>query len=636
MKILYKHLVKYIKSPPTIDELSERLFQLGHEHEIENDIIDLDLTPNRGDCLSLNGILRELRAFYDVILPSEFFLKEIEDFNFSFENKSKLACPKITFMKIEIDKQISEYKDELKDYFENLDNKNNNFFTDISNYISYETGQPTHCYDLNKINGKVYFEAIDYEKEFETLVDTKIKLVDKNYVFTINNEIINLAGIIGGKGTSCSNSTRSVLIECAYFHPEIIIGKSQKYDIKSEASHKFERGVDFESHEKTLRRFAYIVNQHSKIKRIQLVQYQFEEYQQKKIELNYSKINKILGTNEDSSKLIEYLEKLDIIVENNIASIPSHRNDIETLNDIAEEVARIIGYNNIIPTNISINNLNQIQSENPEQVIRSYLIENGFFEVINQPFTKTSEKDSIGIDNPLDSNKGFMRKNLKDSLIDNLIFNERRQKESIKLFEISDVYSLDTQIKKKRRLAIIGSGRIANNYELFQKKITRQYFEDLLNKVIPNIKQILVDIPRDQLNTKLNSKIVYLEIDIEIIETRHLNLKEASKIEPTFLNVSKISEFPSSIRDISFSIKDYKKMEDLENLMLKFEDSLIKDVFIFDYYKNDDKNEIKIGFRFIFQDKEKTITDKDIDKVYNKIINEALNIQSVSIPGYSP
>ena len=636
MKILYKHLVKYIKSPPTIDELSERLFQLGHEHEIENDIIDLDLTPNRGDCFSLNGILRELRAFYDVSLPSEFFLKEIEDFNFSFENKSKLACPKITFMKIEIDKQISEYKDELKDYFVNLDNKKNNFFTDISNYISYETGQPTHCYDLNKINGKVCFEAIDYEKEFETLVDTKIKLVDKNYVFTINNEIINLAGIIGGKGTSCSNSSRSVLIECAYFNPEIIIGKSQKYDIKSEASHKFERGVDFESHEKTLRRFAYIVNQHSKIKRIQLVQYQFEEYQQKKIELNYSKINKILGTNEDSSKLIEYLEKLDIVVENDIASIPSHRNDIETLNDIAEEVARIIGYNNIIPTNISINNLNQIQSENPEQVIRSYLIENGFFEVINQPFTKTSEKDSIGIDNPLDSNKGFMRKNLKDSLIDNLIFNERRQKESIKLFEISDVYSLDTQIRKKRRLAIIGSGRIANNYELFQKKITRQYFENLLNKVIPNIEQILVDIPRDQLNTKLNSKIVYLEIDIEIIETRHLNLKEASKIEPTFFNVSKISEFPSSIRDISFSIKDYKKMEDLENSMLKFEDSLIKDVFIFDYYKNDDKNEIKIGFRFIFQDKEKTITDIDIDKIYNKIINEALNIQSVSIPGYSP
>ena len=146
MKIAYKHLVKNIIGNPSIDEISDRLFQLGHEHEIEKNIFNMEFTPNRGDCLSLNGLLRDLSVFYDVKASQEIYNEELKMLDIDFENLSQDICPQISFLKLEIDSIPDQYKDYLNDYFIDLDLNKNNFFTDISNYISYENGQPTHCY----------------------------------------------------------------------------------------------------------------------------------------------------------------------------------------------------------------------------------------------------------------------------------------------------------------------------------------------------------------------------------------------------------------------------------------------------------------------------------------------------------
>ena len=142
MKVAYSHLVRNLKENPSKEMLSESLFQLGHEHEIEGEIFDIEFTPNRGDCLSINGLLRDLAAFYDVNLKQEIFGGEIKELKIDFENLAQDICPKISFLKIEIEKIPKKYKPYLNDYFEDLDLNKNNFFTDISNYLSYETGQP--------------------------------------------------------------------------------------------------------------------------------------------------------------------------------------------------------------------------------------------------------------------------------------------------------------------------------------------------------------------------------------------------------------------------------------------------------------------------------------------------------------
>lgn len=635
MKILYKHLNKYIKSNPSIEELSDKLFQLGHENEFCQDIIDLDLTPNRGDCLSLIGILRELCVFYDIKMPSNIFLDDIKELDFKFKNFAIEACPNISFLKIEIEDTISDYKDELRDFFVDLENNKNNFFTDVSNYISYETGQPTHCYDFEKINGKFSFKSTQDDHEFETLLDSKIKLKDENYVFAIDNKIVNLAGIVGDKSTSCSDNTRSVLVECAFFNPEIIIGKSLKYDIKSDAAHKFERGVDPNNQEKCLRRFISIIDKHAKIKNIELINYEYNKFELQKVNFDYTKINEILGTDKNKNELEEILSRLNINIINEVAYIPSYRSDIENINDIAEEVARVIGYDSILPKDLSIKNNVQSCEVSTEGIVKSYLNQHGFYEVVNQPFVAVNESDSIKIDNPLDSNKNFMRRNLRNSLIENLLYNERRQKDSIKLFEISDIYYKKNGLKKSRKIGIIASGRVANNYKYFQQKINNQYFKDIFKKIVPNLDCEIKNISREELSTKLKSEIIYLELDIKKIITENIEINENINNEIKHFSIKKVSDLPSSSRDISFSIKDFSRMIELQETMLTFQHNFLKDVFIFDYFKNEKNKEIKMGFRFIFQDDEKTITDNEVDQIFKDIVQKALGVKSVSIPGYN-
>ena len=175
-----------------------KLFQLGHENEINGDILDIEFTPNRGDCLSLRGLARDLGAFFRVNLNVEVCNKTIDPFNINFTNHSPKDCPNIYFLNLEISNDIKSYQPYLESYFRDLGIKKNNFFTDVSNYLAYEIGQPTHCYDYHKIGNSLEFKSAIVEKEFHTLLNNKIKLDQKNSVFFSNSEVINLAGIMGG------------------------------------------------------------------------------------------------------------------------------------------------------------------------------------------------------------------------------------------------------------------------------------------------------------------------------------------------------------------------------------------------------------------------------------------------------
>ena len=634
MKIAYNHLVGRIKENPSIDEISKSLFQLGHEHEIEGTVFDIEFTPNRGDCLSLNGLLRDLSVFYTVETNQDIYSDEINEFQLDFENLSPDACPRITFLKLEIDKNPNNYKEYLDSYFNDLNINKNNFFTDISNYLSYETGQPTHCYDLTKIKGKIVFSELDINEEFVTLLDKKINLTEKNAVFTLNDEVINLAGVVGGKNTSCSSETMSVLVECAFFKPEAIMGKSVKYDIKSEASHKFERYVDPNCHDMVMRRFIKIVSEHTNIKNVSIYSNEFELNEIHKIPVKVDKINSILGIKINKDQYLSYLIKLGFDINEEHISIPSYRNDINNQNDLAEEIARIIGYDNIPTDDLTIPKGNISKKSDIENKLKFFLLDQGFYEVINSPFVHNSSDESIKIDNPLDSNKEHMRTNIIDSLLENLTFNERRQKDSIKLFEISDIYTKnDNQIKKIRRLGIIASGRMGHNHEEFSKNINIKYLSDKFNSELPNENFNFKVLNREGLNTKIKNEIVVSEVDIDSFSPEILNYKHNSEPPKNFNQYFPISDLPNSKRDLSFSIKDYSSCEILKHYIMGFEDKLLKEVYIFDYFYNEKNEEIKIGFRFIFQSIDSTITETQVNDIIGVIINHTTNIKGVTIPG---
>ena len=300
-------------------------------------------------------------------------------------------------------------------------------------------------------------------------------------------------------------------------------------------------------------------------------------------------------------------------------------------NDLAEEIARIIGFNNIPVSKINIPKQIKKKEANIENKLKSLLIDYGFNEIINNPFVKAYSDQSIKVDNPLDSNREYLRTSLKCSMIDSLTYNERRQQDSIKLFEISDVYFSSGQ--KKRLIAIIASGRIGKNYQDFSNKINNKYLAKIIGEFTNQDTINIETISRDKMNSKINNHISYLEIETSSFNLNILDYQQIYKTPKSYQVYQPISEFPSSSRDLSFSIKDFDACKPLEDTVLSFSHEFIKDIFIFDYYKNENMKEIKIAFRFIFQSNKGTLKENEVNDVINTIIKQALSIKTVQIPG---
>ena len=630
MKIAYNHLSNLLLDKPSIEDVSKKLFQLGHEHEIEDSVFDIEFTPNRGDCLSLVGLARDLNVFYKTDINLTSYESEIPKLDLNFVNKAKDKCFAISFLQIEIEDTTDEYKDYLEDYFKDLKLNKNNFFTDISNYIAYEMGQPTHCYDFNHLNSDITLTSGISESNFQTLLGNKINIDESDLVFISNNKVINLAGIVGSMSTSCSKNTKKVLIECAHFSPESIMSKSVKYNLQSDASHKFERGVDPKSQEKVLRRFIKVIEDHAKIKEISLYKNVYHEFNELELDIDLNLINEILGIEDSEQSFKKCLSKLGFLFDKKI-KVPSYRNDITHQNDLAEEFARVIGYDNITKKSFRTS-LKTAKIHSPEENLRLFLIDNGFSEVINYPFSNKGESMSFKLDNPLDSNKKFLRNNLIDSLLSNLIYNEKRQKDSLKLFEISDIYLNDLDISD-RKLSIIVSGRQGHNFHEFNKLLDKKYLDKIFTKQGLNLKDDIFEISREKLDTKLKTKIFGLEISINKLNQNFINYKRLSMPRDNYVQYKSISEFPSSSRDLSFSIEDNSKIIEVINSLENLKIENLKDFFMFDYYENKDTNITKIGYRFIFQSFKKTLTDNEINNQIKVITDSILSIRSVSIPG---
>ena len=634
MKISYKHLSRHLINEVSIETISDMLFQLGHENEVQGNILDIEFTPNRGDCLSILGLARDLNALTPSHQELEIFNGELNPLKLGFTNIATNACNKISFLYLEVDQINNNYEDYLENYFSDLNINKNNLFTDVSNYVSYELGQPSHAYDFEKIVGEIKLKFLEDNIEFQTLLGKKINLQKGDLIFADDNEVINLAGLMGSQGTSCSQETKKVLIEFAFFQPDSLMGKSVKYDLNSEAAYKFERYVDPNLQEKSIRRFIQIISNHADISDMKMFSETFLDSPQRLIKFDARKINHILGTNISNQEIKEYLGKLSLEIADESIQIPSFRNDLETENDIAEEIARVVGYDNIIPSKLKINE-NYIGSHNLEKYVSDFLRKKGLNEVINSQFNGINEKNCIVVDNPLDSNRKYIRTNLKDSLLENLTFNEKRQKDSIKLFEISDIYLSDGsgQIEKKKMLGIIASGRIGYNRRDFSKKINKNFIQNIFCDFDEKLVDEILKIARNNVDSKSKDEIFYLEVELSRLAP-YFKDYELSNETNKFVKYSDISEFPSSTRDLSVLVGQIEDIQKVSKIIDDHNASILVDRFLFDFYENKEKNQIKVAYRLIFQSKENTLSDKDVDKEMNKMVLKIIEIKNASVPGF--
>ena len=644
MKIVYSHLLNFLEEKPSLEELSDKLFQLGHEHEIEGEVVDLEITPNRGDCLSLKGIARDLNYFYKADLDTEHYDADIQESNLVFENKAEDLCPNISFVEIEIEGKIKDYAPYLENYFKDLKLNKNNLFTDISNYLAYETGQPTHCYDASRINGPLVLEKRNKQEKFKTLLGSEIELKGENLVFTINDVAVDLAGTMGDESTSCSEDTTKVLVECAYFKPEEILGKARQYNLNSEASYKFERGVDFLAQEKVLRRFIAVVADHAQIKSLALKTEQ-RKVDRTKVKFDSDRLNQIIGTELTETEQKNYLNSLYFMTEDKVV-VPSHRSDVDQLNDLAEEITRMIGYDNIASKTLALPVKAKKIEANFEELCRDFLVNNGFFEVVNFPFNNNKDDSAISVDNPLDKQRSKMRVCITKSIKENVVFNQNRQKDSIKLFEFSDIY---TKNGNENKLAVIVSGKTNKNFKEFNAQLDYSYLKGLIKTIFSEIlgRELNFELDQSQ-NYDLYEKVYCNDLHIGRIGKLSKEFVGSKTKTPVFSfeiatnnlklptkKQSRISDYPASYRDLSFSLDNYENLEQLATLIKKYKESseLMVDCFVFDLFENKKQNLLKVGYRFKFQALENNITDEETEAVMNPLIKESLQIDGINIEG---
>jgi phenylalanyl-tRNA synthetase beta chain len=643
MKIVYSHLLNLLEQQPKLKELSDILFQLGHEHELDGEVFDMEITPNRGDCLSLKGLARDLNYFYQAkeLPKSDMTLPALE---LQFDNKAQDVCPNISFMQIEIEQVPTKYEPYLEAYFANLGIKKNNFFTDISNYLAYESGQPTHCFDQNTMQGHFSLAKNKLKTKFKTLLDTEIELTEENLVFSLDDTVISLAGIMGGASTACSANTTKVLVECAYFQPEEILGRARKYNLSSDAAYKFERGVDYLCQEDILRRFLQIVCDHTKVKTVSLYS---EQRKTALAEVSYdsAKLNAVVGINITEQEQLGYLSALGFQSGKNM-TVPAHRSDVDQLNDLAEEVTRMIGYNNIPSQVLALPVMAKKQKRSFEELVGNYLVNQGCFEVINNPFTDFEGKKAIAVDNPLDKQRAMLRTCLMNSIRTNIAYNLNRQKDSIKFFEFSDIYKTSGN---ERRFALAIAGRANKNAAEFNAQLDYAYLKGFLNSICNDILKVqptyeladkrgydfyeslslngvklggLGKVSKDTINSKVKTPVFACELTID-------NLAVPDN------QFTSTSDFPASYRDLSFSLSDLDKVGTLTRLVVDTTNGndLLTESFIFDFFQNKKLNLLKLGFRFKFQAADKSLTDEEIDQIMDKLISDSMALDGISIEG---
>jgi phenylalanyl-tRNA synthetase beta chain len=628
---------------------------------LENDnILEIGLTPNRSDAMSHYGVARDLKAFYDfksikskLILPSVNNFESVKlDDNFKITIEDTEKCPFYSGLIIKNIK-VGQSSKELQNKLKSIGLKPINNIVDITNFVMHEIGQPLHAFDLDKLES-INVKSLKSGAKFKTLDESIIELDKEDLMICSSNKPLCLAGIYGGYESGVSDSTTNLFLESAIFDPVTIRRSSKRHQLFTDASYRYERGIDPEKVIYALKRAAILIkedNPNSSVSDI-LVEDNLK-LETKDIYLRYNKIDSVTGQNINKDVITQILSSLDFEIKNhneeglNIVA-PKYRNDVYREIDVIEEILRVYGFNNI-PVNSKIsmiipeigkNKINKIES-----LISNNLIGIGFNEIINNSICspETNEKfkkQVVKLLNP----QGIELSNLRVSLIPNALetikHNYNRQNKNLKLFEIGNTYSLDneTYIENKRlNIAITGKifdenwiSKYSKNSFYYLKGVT----ENLLTQL--NVSNVRYEITNDKLfeykldiysnkrnigfigeiisdytqEFSLEQKIHILNLDLNQIKLKPLNIKH-----------QELSKFPSSRRDLSMILNDDINFESIKDLAFKLENKILLDVNLFDEYKgkNIEDNKKSFAVSFTFNDSKKTLTDKVIDKIMEKL-----------------
>ena len=621
----------------------------------KDSIIKLDITPNRGDCFSVLGVARELSVINNLKLS----LPNTSSFESSFKDEMKVkACAEAPSYFGRTIRDISVNSKTLPLIAERLkfsDQKLIDPVVDITNYILLELGQPLHAFDRDKLRGNITVRTAFNKEKIKLLDDQELVLDDSCLVISDEESAVAFAGIMGGKESAVSASTNSIFLESAFFKPSIIRGKARRYGFQTDASLRFERGVDYKIQEIAIDRASILLRDTvgGRFSEVTSSTLKNQLPKQTKINLDLEKSNGLLGTKISKQVALRYFKGLGFVPESlknsSISAIPpSWRYDLTIEADLVEELARLEGYDSL--PQLSLSPVYKKIELNSQSHLSDLLSAKGFNEIISYSFISRDDHDLFGegvaaleVKNPISQNMSVMRTNLVSGLVSTFLHNLNHGQDSQRLFEIGNTFSLKNskEVVEKNTLAGLMNGKV--NEDNWKEKAKDISFYDLKGVVQDLVREFKgpcvfenckIDFLHPGMSSliKINNKIVGFMGSLHPSYLDRLGLSEDIYIFSIELNglqknvsssYKEFSKFPSSSRDLSFIVNKSIASSSIENVIKSAAGKFFKDIEIFDVYEGKGIEEEKksIAISVSWQSTKQTLKDYDIDSAVERIVN---------------
>ena len=651
-------------------------------YHLESDwLIEVDITANRADGLSHWGVARDLYAW---LLSNDYetemhrpdcskFKVDNHDLPIEVVIENQEACKRYACVSI-TGCEVKESPDWLKNKLTTIGLRSINNIVDITNYIMMAYGQPLHCFDADMVKGhKIVVKTMPEGTPFQTLDGVEHKLSDRDLAICNAEDPMCIAGVFGGKGSGTYETTKNVVLESAYFHPTWIRKSARRHGLSTDASFRFERGIDPNGTIYALQQAAILCQELAGGKvSMDIVDVYPKPIKNAVVELKYDYVNRLIGKNL-SSGVIKYICRaldMEVKFENEqglILEIPAYRVDVQRPCDVVEDILRIYGYNNVeIPTQLKSSLVikgDEDRKHKLANLISEQLVGEGFNEILNNSLTKAAYYEDeqnanptlVRIMNPLSSDLNVMRQTLLFGGLESIQHNVNRKRQNLRFFEFGNIYTFDPEkkndddpmqaYKEQYHAALWVTGkRVEGSWAHKNEDSTfyelSAYVENILRRI--GVKPGMTVRKKSEncifssgltIENRGGKKLVEMGIIAKKLQKQfgldnpvyyaEMNWTALMKvIKKNEVLYTEISKFPAVSRDLALLVDNSVEFAQIEQIARQTEKKFLKKVELFDVYEGDKLPAGKKSYavNFILQDEEKTMGDKQIDAIMQKLI----------------
>lgn len=657
------------------DQIEEGIMILDKKHEkdigkdvvdvleLKEEIIEFEITPNRPDCLSVEGLGRETAVSLNKKMKEP--NKKIDELKVERKKeieglKVDITAPDLCYRyiaRVVKNVKIGPSPKWLVRRLKACGVRSINNIVDITNYVMLEMGQPMHAFDINSIEGKhITVRRANKGEKITTLDNVERNLDEDMLVISDEKKAVAIAGVMGGLNSEIENDTETVVFESAVFKGGSVRKTAKKVGLRTEASARYEKGLSPDNAERAVNRAVELVTMlNAGVEVDGMIDVYPTKQEHKKVKLDPDRINKLLGINLTKKEMIDILERLEIKVENDIAISPYFRQDIEREADLAEEIVRIYGYDKLDSTLISADTTlgAKTKQQKIEDKLKNLMVDSGFSEIYTYGMIKESDlvksniakesdlvKSIIKIRNPLSEDYTIMRTTTIPSMMQTITLNYNKKNKEVKLFDMSRTYKNENgeiekgEVPLEEKILTVGA---------YGKEIDFYVLKGIVENVLETAGVARYDIVKEKENPSYHpGKTANIKVGKDVVATlgeihpvvcnnyginekiymAEINIDKIVRYAKSAKKYSAIAKFPAVERDIALTVDEKVEVGSIENIIKKNAKKILETAELFDIYRSDKlgKNKKSVAYALTFREQNKTLNDEEVNRVMEKVI----------------